>query len=57
MSYSHWFIAWRRDRRRWLCAVGGWNREIVPTVRDVGSHLRLLLVTGDTMKSSTYVGQ
>ncbi|KFD56718.1 hypothetical protein M513_02394, partial [Trichuris suis] len=36
---------------------GGWNREIVSTLRGVGSRLRLLLVTDDTMKTSTYVGQ
>ncbi|KFD64072.1 hypothetical protein M514_12590 [Trichuris suis] len=57
MSYSHWFIAWRRDRRRWLCAVGGWNREIESTLRGVGSDLRPLLVTGGTMKTSTYVAR
>ncbi|KFD59826.1 hypothetical protein M514_27989 [Trichuris suis] len=33
------------------------NREVVSTVRGVECHLRLLLVTGDTMKSSPYVGQ
>ncbi|KFD50678.1 hypothetical protein M513_08485 [Trichuris suis] len=56
MSYSHWFIPWRRDRRRWLCVVRGWNREIESTLRGVGSDLRLLLVTGGTMKTSIYVG-
>ncbi|KFD50049.1 hypothetical protein M514_09009 [Trichuris suis] len=36
---------------------GCWNREVVSTVRGEECHLRLLLVMGDTMKSSTYVGQ
>ncbi|KFD46540.1 hypothetical protein M513_12591 [Trichuris suis] len=41
-----------------LCLYsGGWNREIESTLRGVGSDLRPLLVTGGTMKTSTYVGQ
>ncbi|KFD58396.1 hypothetical protein M514_00622 [Trichuris suis] len=34
-------------------ALGCWDREVVSTVRGVECHWRLLLVTGDTMKSST----
>ncbi|KFD68239.1 hypothetical protein M514_19501 [Trichuris suis] len=40
-----------------VSVLGCWNREVVSTVRGEECHLRLLLVTGGTMKSSTYVGQ
>ncbi|KFD51307.1 hypothetical protein M513_07712 [Trichuris suis] len=49
-----------RPMEPWLgmfTVAGCWNGEVVSTVRGEECHLRLLLMTGDTMKSSTYVGQ
>ncbi|KFD50068.1 hypothetical protein M513_09028, partial [Trichuris suis] len=50
-------VALREDGRPVMDIARCWNRGVVSTVRGVECHLRLLLVMGGTMKSSTYVGE